>query len=647
MIRQIGKKKYRVFGYDVESHNDEESIDNNETSIWLSCFMDETGKVDDEGIYFFTIESWLERLRELSKPSHHNISNLLIYIFNLSFEWSFILPKLLDMGFKWKESIDRNDEMVFNSISTKTCSSVWQCTIKFHKGSEIILRDLRKILMGSLESVAKSFHTPTQKGVDDIDYTLNRLHGHVVTDIEKAYCFKDVRILVEILMEMDKRDDKDFWKCCSASSYACSKMINQGYGWAKKKMKAFRKDYPILDSAESTFLRKATSGGITYAPSLYQYKEIKVPMKHIDIHQAHPNSAYRHKFPYGRGTYFNQWSERPNGGMHCIHVKVSYDGVKLHNCIRLIGIDVVDDYDIYAWDFEIQQMYQCYENFHAEFIEGYNYRTKMLPWRKFYKDNYEMRKIAKKNKDDFEIHQRKLLNNSSYGKLLEHGHRTCFENIIDFDGCIDSIERDSTPKKRKSSDMDIEESLQNDDYAKFTCLQVGGVIPAYTRHYLIETALKLGWKNIVYFDTDSIFYLDNAETRENIKNVAIGEELGEYGFENDIINAQFTAPKRYKLTEIDKDGKKENVYHCAGINFNVKSVRQHDGSLKFYCAGHEVNDRDALPTFDELNIIDGVYDIQCTRRCKGGTLIVMKRKEMGVQPKYQHIFDTNNGKTII
>ena len=141
--------------------------------------------------------------------------------------------------------------------------------------------------------------------------------------------------------------------------------------------------------------------------------------------------------------------------------------------------------------------------------------------------------------------------------------------------------------------------------------------------------------------------MDNAETRENIKNVAIGEELGEYGFENDIINAQFTAPKRYKLTEIDKDGKKENVYHCAGINFNVKSVRQHDGSLKFYCAGHEVNDRDALPTFDELNIIDGVYDIQCTRRCKGGTLIVMKRKEMGVQPKYQHIFDTNNGKTII
>ena len=82
MIRQIGKKKYRVFGYDVESHNDEESIRNNETSIWLSCFMDETGKVDDEGIYFFTIESWLEKLKVLSKPNHHSVSNLLIYIFN-------------------------------------------------------------------------------------------------------------------------------------------------------------------------------------------------------------------------------------------------------------------------------------------------------------------------------------------------------------------------------------------------------------------------------------------------------------------------------------------------------------------------------------------------------------------------------------
>lgn len=643
MIRRIGKRKYRVFGFDVESHNDEESIAKNETSIWLSCFMDENGKKDDEIVYFYTIESWLDKLDELSKPNSHRVNNLLIYIFNLSFEWSFILPKLLERGFKWQENIDKKDEKVFNSVSTKTCSSVWQATLKFHSGTEVILRDLQKILQGSLASVAKSFHTPTQKGIDDIDYTLNRLHGHKVTQTEKYYCYKDVRILIEILMELDKRDDKDFWKCCSASSYACTKMIDAGYHHFSKKMKAFREDYPLLDERESTFLRKATSGGITYAPKAYQYVLIKQRIKHIDIHQAHPNSAYKNPFPYGKGKYFTDWREKYPNSINCLHVKVSYDGVKLHNCIRLIGIDCVDDFDLWLWDFELLQMYHCYENFSAKFIEGYSYKKKYLPWRKFYKDNYEMRKIAKANKDDFEIHQRKLLNNSSYGKLLEHGHHTCFQNIIDLNGCIDSIEHDSTNMKKVDND---EESPLFDDFAKYTCLQVGSVIPAYTRNYLIDTALKLGWKNIVYFDTDSIFYLDNEETRSNIDKVPIGEELGQYGFEADILEGQFSAPKRYKIIE-DKGDKVEATYHCAGINFNTKSVRQHDGSLKYYCAGIEVSSKDSIPNFDELNIVDGVYDVQCTRRCKGGTLIVMKKKQMGVQLKYQSVFEANANKVIM
>ena len=639
MIRRIGRRKYRIYGYDVESHNDEESIRKNETSIWLSVFMDETGVSSDESIYFYTIESWLDKLAELSKPSHKKVSNLLIYIFNLSFEWSFILPKLLERGFKWKKFITKDDEMCFNSISTKTCSSVWQCTMKFHKGSEIILRDLRKVLMGSLESVAKSFNTPTQKGVDDIDYTLNRLHGHIVTKEEKEYCYKDVRILMEILMEMDKRDDKDFWRSCSASSYACTKMINEGYSWSRYKMKAFRRDYPLLDEKESEFLRRATSGGITYAPPAYQYVSINTRIKHIDIHQAHPNSAYRNPVPYGKGTYFNKWNKRPAGGMNCLHVKVSYSGVKLHNIISLIGVEMVDDLDLYLWDFEIEQMRECYEDLDIEFIEGYNYRCKMLPWRKFYKNNYELRKIAKRKKDDFEIHQRKLLNNSSYGKLLEHGHRTYYENCIDGNGLIDSYEHESTKKGGEDSD-------QYDDVSRFTCLQVGGVIPAYTRHYLISTALKLGWKNIVYFDTDSIFYLDNEETRKNIKKVAIGEELGEYGFEKDIIRGQFTAPKRYKIVE-DDNGTPIATYHCAGINFKTKPVRQHDGSIKYFCGGLEMKSEDEIPDFDSLNIIDGVYDIQGIRRCKGGTLIVMKKKKMGVQDKYKEIYRKNKRKCIM
>lgn len=624
MIRQIGKRKYSIYGFDVETHNDEESILKNETSIWLAVFANEESKPDDENCYFYNIESWLDKLEELSKYNKRKVSNLMIYIFNLAFEWSFILPILLKRGFIWKESPEKEGE--FCSVSTKTCSSVWQVKLKFHNETEVILRDLRKILQGSLNSIAKSFNTPTQKGVTDIDYTLNRLHNHIVTKEEKYYCFKDVRILIEILLEMDKRNDKEFWKTCSASSYACSKMIREGYKWAKKPMKAFREDYPLLDEKESLFLRKATSGGITYATPKFQFKNIKERIKHIDIHQAHPNSAYRYKYPFGKGVYFNSLKDYPKSGMSCLHVRVSYTGVKLHNIIELITIDTIDDYDLWLWDFELKQMKDCYIDLSVEFIEGYNYQTKMLSWRKFYKDNYELRLIAKKKNDLFEVHQRKLLNNSSYGKLLEHGHLDCFENCIDIVGVIDSL----THKSEKGSEN-----------AKYTCLQVGGVIPARTRHYLIETALKIGWQNIVYFDTDSIFYLDNEETRENIKKVSIGDNLGDYGFEPDIIEGQFTAPKRYKIKE-EVDGKIVNTYHCAGINFVTKPVNE-KGLIKYYCAGHEVNNEfDQIP-YNELNIVNGNYLVQGTKRAKGGTLIIMQKKQMSIQSKYLSVYNKNKG----
>lgn len=624
MIRQIGKRKYSIYGFDIETHNDEESIKKNETSIWLAVFANEESKPNDESCYFYNIESWLDKLEKLSKHNKRKVSNLMIYIFNLAFEWSFILPVLLKRGFIWKESPEKEGE--FCSVSTKTCSSVWQVKLKFHKETEVILRDLRKILQGSLNSIAKSFNTPTQKGVTDIDYTLNRLHGHIVTKEEKYYCFKDVRILIEILLEMDKRNDKEFWKTCSASSYACSKMIREGYKWAKKPMKAFREDYPLLDEKESLFLRKATSGGITYATPKFQFKNIKERIKHIDIHQAHPNSAYRYKYPFGKGVYFRSLKDYPKSGMSCLHVKVSYTGVKLHNIIELITIDTVDDYDLWLWDFELKQMKDCYIDLSVEFIEGYNYQTKMLPWRKFYKDNYELRLIAKKKNDLFEVHQRKLLNNSSYGKLLEHGHLDCFENCIDIVGVIDSL---------------IHKSEKGSENAKYTCLQVGGVIPGRTRHYLIETALKIGWQNIVYFDTDSIFYLDNEETRENIKKVSIGDNLGDYGFEADIIEGQFTAPKRYKIKE-EVDEKIVNTYHCAGINFVTKPVNE-KGLIKYYCAGHEVSSEfDQIP-YNELNIVNGNYLVQGTKRAKGGTLIIMQKKQMSIQSKYLSVYNKNKG----
>ena len=199
MIYRIGRKKYDFYAFDIESHNDEESIAKFETSMWLGCFINEDSKIDDEDSYLYTMDQVIDKIEFLSTRGRPHadkrpIKNIAIYIYNTSFEWSFMLPVLLARGYTYKEHIEEDDEKVFNSVSTKSVSSVWEIHLKCaKKGGDVVIRDLAKIFGGGLGKVAKSFGLETQKG--EIDYRLNRLHGHIVTKEEKEYCFKDTQLL--------------------------------------------------------------------------------------------------------------------------------------------------------------------------------------------------------------------------------------------------------------------------------------------------------------------------------------------------------------------------------------------------------------------------------------------------------------------
>ena len=194
----INRKKWDIWAFDLESHNDDESIKNGKTSMWLGCLLNDKSTVEDENSYLYTMDDFLDRIELLSrkvnkKSSTKKTGNMMIYIYNLSFEWSFIFPELLKRGFKFG-----NEGKYYNSVSTKSVSSVWESRICFgEKHGEIIFRDLSKIYKGGLSTVAKAFNLPTQKG--EIDYRLNRLHGWIPTKEEKEYCFKDTRIIIDIL----------------------------------------------------------------------------------------------------------------------------------------------------------------------------------------------------------------------------------------------------------------------------------------------------------------------------------------------------------------------------------------------------------------------------------------------------------------
>ena len=640
---RVNRKKYNVFAFDIETHNDSESIAKKETSMWLGCLIDETNKINDEASYFYTMEEVFQKIEELASPKRRHgekkkpCKNILIYVYNLSFEWSFMLPYMLSKGFTYKESFEEDDEYVYNTISTHSVSSVWNINIKFSaKSGNVIFRDLAKIYGGGLGKVAKSFGLPTQKG--EIDYRLNRLHGWIPTKEEKEYCFKDTRIIIDILLEMQRRNDKYFFNAMSMASYSMKMMIKEGWPRAMKPMQKYRETYPLLDQVETEFLRHAVSGGITYAPERWQFKDIKQDIIAIDKNSMHPSSAYFNKFAYGKGEYCLGKPRNYADYSNCCHVKVSFYGVKLHSVIKLIGFLYVDDFELTLWDFEIETMKKCYENLEIEYIDYYRYRKKPLKWRKYYAKCYYNRQEARRNGDSFGDLYYKLLMNSSYGKSLERAHVENFENIIDEDGVITSI----THPRIKPDEMSKEDWSNKMINAKYTYLPYGSQIPAYSRCDLIETALKISpdGSKIVYFDTDSIFFIKDKETMANYEKYVNKENfLGGWKIDKVISRMQATAPKRYKY----EDSKGAHI-KAGGINFrNYIEERAKEYGLTEL---EDINDfvENYKFEYEEVNITNSNWLVQRAYRVRGGTIIEFQNKEMSVPKKYKEIFEKNNGK---
>lgn len=601
MIRRIGRKKWRIFAFDIENNNSEKAIERRETWTWLAGFLDDESKENDDNVFFPTIEAWLDYLAKATKQKTHLrkrlVRNYLIYVYNLSHEWSFILPILKERGFEWVPKVDGTRANVFSSVTNKTAASVWSADFCLNDGSVIEMRDLCKIFPGGLRNLAKSLKLPTQKG--EIDYRLDRPRGWVATPEERHYNFCDCKIVMDVLVEMDKRDDRAFWGARSAASYSAATMLNETYPRDWRKLEAYRRTYPVLDKEETEFLRHTVAGGITYPTPNYQYKEVQ-KIRHLDIHQAHPSSMAGHPFPCGKGEYHKGKPTRGDRICAC-HVLVSYTDVRLHSVIELIGEDVASGRELWLWDFELATMRKCYVNLEIQYIDYYEYHARRLPWADYLKENYAKRADAKKNKDAFGILYYKLLNNSLYGKFEERGHDALLENVIAPDGTIDSI---SHPNENASLG------------GRYTYLPVGSCTAAYTRCFLVGSALKLGWKNVVYFDTDSIFYIDNEESRAGEKLLQIGDEMGQWGREPDIVLGEFSAAKRYKIME----GNQLTV-HMAGIHLDLENKN-----------------------YDDIDIEHGRYITRTRMRVKGGTLIVDREKELSILPKYKEIYKRNKGK---
>ena len=73
MIQRIKRKRYEIYAFDIESHNDDESIEKQETSMWLGCLINEQSKISDSDIFFYDMDSFIDRLEYLSHRTRKKV----------------------------------------------------------------------------------------------------------------------------------------------------------------------------------------------------------------------------------------------------------------------------------------------------------------------------------------------------------------------------------------------------------------------------------------------------------------------------------------------------------------------------------------------------------------------------------------------
>lgn len=623
-----------ILALDTENANSDSNIEEKHTFLW-AIQMGGINETLESGTWLYS--SWEDvfaNLRQRLQPFYSNMKhkeypNIIIYVHNLSHDWSHLKPYIVE-NFTWGPIDEDTRKLpseinVYNMVSTKTESSIYSIKMRLKGCTGIIeFRDSSKILKGSLKNLALSYNTETKK-LDESEsfYRKERTLPYTLTEEEKQYCYQDIRVILECLYKHIERDDKNFFKSLSAASYAKNTMLDAIYGGTREsKLKRYRRTYPKLSDEENNFVSKAYQGGLAFTAPQYNGKDIRKIVDHYDAHQHYPSCASNFPMPYGKGVFKTGKPEFREDKFQIMKLNIKYDAV-----IFPLDIILMSNYYFYGIGFKQTvywpscyfnfsdrknidikfSVYDCYKNLKIDWdsCEYYEYNVKELEYAKFFKDNWDKRMIAKKNKDFFGIAIYKLFNNSLYGKTAEKKKHDILKMEYDDESELWNL----TSTDDGKSDMN----------AAITYFPVAVAITAYGRCRLGAFAKLIGFKNLVKTDTDSLFYIRTKKNAKVIKEkLNLRNELNGWGNENesDCIRFCSAGGKRYKELFANDDVK----FTCCGVS---KSYIEKILTVKM----------SGTQKYEDLNVLDGEFEATTFIRDKinGAKMIVSKKKKLSLK----------------
>lgn len=507
--------------------------------------------------------------------------------------------------------------------------------------------DSYKIMSTSLDNIAKNIikiDDMFYKAHETYDYDKHRAEGHILDDIEIDYLYNDIYILKEFIRQFYEPLETTM---TTASGIAFEKFIQGKFGYEKPYQK-FLEYYPDLTGYAKIFdiIKKSYRGGWTQANRKYLGKSIDCNNSvSIDINSSYPSVVKYKPLPYGIPKFYEGKAKAKDDELALY--TICFDGFKNKKDDNLIGeiqvgslnvdvfnmrgteylaTNIVDGelkggnnetdefrYKISIWGFELENILLNTQLFRekkvyneildlfeptGEIMEGYFVESTLIfkSNTSFFGDivdEYTEMKIEGKlegnaPKESFA----KLVLNSFYGKLASNHIRVERNLIINEKGLATYISNDKYYYSEKRY------------YPAFA-----SVVTAWARVNLRTTLYKVGYNNVLYFDTDSLYTTLNVdEIKSRCGDILHKTELGKWDIEKEYTKFKSIGAKKYILygKSYGKNEAEKIMCKCAGLPSQVRNEQTFD---TFYLGNTFFGKKVKTKVIGGYALIEGEYKL--------------------------------------
>lgn len=460
-----------------------------------------------------TWDEFISLIEDIVRILKLNINKrLVVYVHNLSYEFQWIRKR-----FTWESVFSVKNRTPLYALTTSGIE--FRCSL---------------LLSGySLEKVGQNLQKyKVEKLVGALDYAKPRHSGTPLTDMEKAYCINDVKVVMAYIAERMEADGSISNIPLTKTGYVrkyCRDMCF--YEPDKPKKKSFKRlrYREIMKALTMTVddydqLKRAFQGGFTHANALYT-GSILNDVTSYDFTSSYPTVMIAEKFPMSEAEEIIIKSEedlKKNLSLYNCLFDVEIWGLKsvfepedyisTSRCWELTGA-VVNNGRIHSADHLCTTITECdysiiKKMYKWDKIRIYNfkrYRKDYLPTDfvksilKLYADKTTLKGVAGK---EVEYLGGKEMLNSCYGMAVTD---PCKDIITYYNEWgVDPVNKDNVIEK------------YNKNAGRFLYYPWGVWVTAYARRNLFTGIFELG-NDYVYADTDSIKALNMENHMDYIK----------------------------------------------------------------------------------------------------------------------------------